>query len=131
MNKIILHEFNPVIYPFKIWICITKDVQAILDENFVDYATNEPIKWGERNSSMSDAVTFAVTKKDTRNFGTFIAFKGKNTMSVSNIAHESSHAAKDLFNHIGADVEAHEPFEYLLGWIAQCCEEVKLNKLKA
>jgi hypothetical protein len=43
--------------------------------------------------------------------------------------HESSHAAKYLFKHIGADIKEHEPFEYVIGWVAGCCEKVKKNKV--
>jgi len=123
-----LHEFDPVIYPFKIWICITKDFQLILDEHFLDYQTNERIVWGEEYDDKSDAATFAVRNKNTHKFGTLIVFANKKAMTVSTIAHEASHGAKDLFHHIGAEVKHHEPFEYLLGWIAKCCDQVKKNK---
>lgn len=43
-------------------------------------------------------------------------------------AHEASHAAKYLFEHIGADCSIHEPFEYVIGWIAGCVETVKNYK---
>ena len=39
------------------------------------------------------------------------------------VAHEASHAAKDLFEYIGAEPSAHETFEYLLGWIVDKCYE--------
>ena len=122
----ILHEFDPVIYPFKIWVCVSKDIKGVLDEHFLDYNTNKPIEFDEEGKT--GAVTFAVIKKDTRKFGAVIFFYTKKTMSVGCIAHEASHAAKDLFNHIGAEVKHHEPFEYLLEWIVKCCEKVKLNK---
>jgi hypothetical protein len=49
-------------------------------------------------------------------------------MTYEIVAHESSHAAKYLFDHIRAEVEPHEPFEFVVGWIAGCCEKVKNNK---
>ena len=123
-----LHEFDPVIYPFKIWICIAKDFKKVLDENFLDYSTNKAIEFEDEGNT--GAVTFAVIKKDTRKFGAVIFFPTKKSMSIGYIAHESSHAAKDLFDHIGAEVKHHEPFEYLLEWIAGCCEKVKKTKIK-
>jgi len=128
--KILLHQFDPVIYPFKIWIVITNEFQNILDDYFLDYTTGENISFSKDVKDKTDAVTFAVRKKDTKEYGCVIMFRSRQMITMSLAAHESSHAAKDLFNHIGAEVEHHEPFEYLLGWIVDCCEQVKKNKFK-
>jgi hypothetical protein len=69
-----------------------------------------------------------VARKENAAFGVIIFFRSKKSMSYELVAHESSHAAKYLFAHINADIKEHEPFEYVIGWIAGCCEKVKKNK---
>lgn len=38
--------------------------------------------------------------------------------------------SKGLFEHINADIENEEPFAYAVGFIAECCDEVKKRKFK-
>lgn len=127
-KKVIVHEFDPVIYPYKIWICISNDLDNAC-EMFFDMETDKDfIFTDESNSSKYAAMALPAIKKDGRYCGTLIPFKSKKEMSMKNIAHESSHAAKQLFEYIGADIKQHEPFEYVVGWIAECCEKVLKNK---
>jgi hypothetical protein len=126
MGKMVLHKFDPVIYPYKIWICISSDPQAVLDEYFNDYVNGSKIDVEDPKDF--EGYTFSVRRKGSGMFGTVIIFASRKCMTVKTISHEASHAAKDVFNHIGADVAPHEPFEYLLGWIADCCQKVKLSK---
>ena len=107
-----IHEFDPFIYPFKIWITISSNLNEITDL-FFDGETNEEFTFIRTDNY--EAMTFPVIKKDNRKIGVVICFKSKQYMKVKQIAHESCHAAKYLFNHIGADVEPHEPFEYAVG----------------
>jgi len=53
-----------------------------------------------------------------------IAFKPE-YLDCKTIAHEASHAAGYIFNHIGADMDCGEPTAYLIGWIADCCWKSK------
>jgi len=122
----VIHEFNPVIYPYKIWICMSNDLDSAC-ENFLDEETDKDFIFD--NTDKYAAMALPSIKKEGRYTGCLILFKSKKDMSIKNIAHESSHAAKFLFKHIGASITNHEPFEYVLGWIAECCEKVKLNKL--
>ncbi len=76
------------------------------------------------------AIAMPVIHKESKNIGVLVAFSSKYTMTYEIAAHEASHAAKYLFKHINADVDPHEPFEYVVGWIAKCIEEVKKKRNK-
>jgi len=125
-NKIQIHQFDPVIYPFKIWITIgITDFQ--LKSNFCNLDYSE-ISYNL--SKDSHAFTDDVRHKETRYVGALINFENKKQITMNNVAHEASHAAKMLFEYIGADIRQHEPFEYVIGWIADCCDQVRKNKFK-
>lgn len=53
-------------------------------------------------------------------------------MTAKNIAHESTHAALEIFAYVGARIsyDNQEPYAYLVGWIADCIDKVKNNKIK-
>lgn len=121
-----IHEFDPVIYPYKLWVIISKDPTSITD-NFLQY-NGDPIVDIEKDTEMLGAFTMPVTDKKQTSFGVIIFFRSKNDINYNIAAHEASHAAKYLFDHIGADVKHHEPFEYVVGWIADCIGKVKSNK---
>ena len=128
MTKVIVHEFDPVIYPYKIWIAVSNNLNTAC-EMFLDADTDKDFIFSDGdNGNKYAAMALPAIKKDGRYCGTLIPFKSKKEMSVRNIAHESSHAAKQLFEYIGADTRPHEPFEYIVGWIAECCEKVLKNK---
>ena len=118
-----IHEFNPVIYPYKLWIIIDKNPNGIV-KKFDKYSGNS-IDFIERDTNGLEAFTMPVVRKENSKFGVIIFFRSRKSMSYELVAHESSHAAKFMFEHIGADVKEHEPFEYVVGWIAGCCEKVK------
>lgn len=125
-KKIEIHQFDPVLYPYKIWVIVSDNLRVV-KENFTELNGQEITFVGEDNFN---AMTCQLRLKENRHFGSVIIFKSKKMMSTNYMAHESCHAAKQLFEHIGADMRDHEPFEYLLGWIVDCCEQVKKNKFK-
>ena len=59
--------------------------------------------------------------------GVLIRFASKEHMTISEIAHESVHAAAEVFDYIDADfdIDNQEPFAYLVGYIADCCWKIK------
>ena len=121
-----VHEFDPVIYPYLVWVVIGKTTNIITD-TFNSYEC-KPIKDLEEDTKNLNAFAMPVAHKNNSSYGVVLYFKSKKSMSYEIVAHEASHAAKYLFDHIGADVSHHEPFEYVIGWIARCCEEVKRYK---
>lgn len=123
----IIHEFDPVVYPYKLWVIIAKDPD-IIEEKFDEYS-GERIVFVPGDVDRLEAFVMPVCRKENPKFGVVVFFRSKKSMSYDIVAHESSHAAKYIFEHIGADIKEHEPFEYVVGWIAGCCEKVKRNKV--
>lgn len=118
-----IHEFDPVIYPYKVWIVIAKTPVGIA-ERFRQY-DNKEIQNIVEDTAGLNAFAMPVVAKDNSSYGVVVFFRSKASMSYGLVAHESSHAAKYLFEHINAEIKEHEPFEYVIGWIAECCEKVK------
>ena len=125
MREVILNRFDPIIYPYKIWVAITQDFNDV-SGRFLSYDGKGDIKF--LDTDKCHAMTMSVMHKEDLKYGALILFKTKKDGTIGTIAHESSHAAKLLFEHIGADASDHEPFEYLLGWIAECVQAVFKTK---
>jgi hypothetical protein len=121
-NKI--YQFDPNIYPRLLWIAVGVDYACIKDY----FATDIP----DLDESELAGVYNARTEKPKKRGGILIRFKSKKEMTADIIAHESAHAALEIFDYIGcvADPKNQEPFAYLVGWIAGCCEKVKTGKFE-
>ena len=104
---------------------IAKNAEGI-SELFDEY-NGEPIVWKDDTDRVG-AFALPVMQKGTRNYGVLLCFRSRKNMTFDIVAHEASHAAKYLFSHINASIDEHEPFEYVIGWIAKCCGKVKKDK---
>lgn len=124
MSKV--HEFSTAIYPRKLWI--TRGATRLYMKDIFEEPDGGELKFGK----WSDAFAYNVQKKSTLDYGVLIWFEDIKAMTTSNIAHESVHAALEIFNDLGCNVDAdnQEPFAYLVGWIADCIDQVKKNKFK-
>lgn len=118
----ILKEYTQDIYPFSIWIGISSDFDKVTNK-FISLEYGEKFELDDTNTLASTLSVFKSGKA-----GVLILFKERKLMNTRNISHESSHAAKIIFKLIGAEVQHHEPFEYLVGYIANCCEKTKNYK---
>lgn len=118
-----IKRFDPVIYPFILWIALDCDLNYI-QTHFNDF-DNKEIKNLEDDVANLLAFTMPVSPKEDTKYGVIIYFRHRDDITFGLVAHESSHAAKYLFDFIGADVKEHEPFEFLIEWIANCCAEIK------
>lgn len=116
-----IHEFDPEIYPRKLWVAVDTPYEVIKDM-FEDV---EPM---EDNSDAQVESTRRL-KPDVTG-GVLIRFANRKAMTQANITHESVHAAVEMFCYVNAylDPKNQEPFAYLCGWIAKCIGEVKRNK---
>lgn len=92
---------------------------------FGDEATDMP------KNADAETVVCQRKKPDVRG-GVLIRFENKAAMTTKNIAHEAVHAALDIFDYVEARISSdnQEPFAYLVGWIADCCQQVKTGKVK-
>ena len=116
-----IHEFDCEIYPRKLWVAVEVPYACIKDM-FEDV---EPMD----DSSDAQVDHTRRTKPDERG-GILIRFQNRKAMTQSNITHESTHAAMEIFSYVGAypDPKNQEPFAYLCGWVAKCINEVKNKK---
>lgn len=126
MAKVEIHQFDPVIYPVKLWVAITEDVQY-LSERFVAHPSGKPLNNEPADSLF--AFTQMVESKENGFYGVMIIFGEVENVISKYIAHEATHAARKIWDHIGERTTGEEADAYLVGWIADCIEKVKLNKL--
>lgn len=122
--KAIIYEFDPVLYPFKIWVSITKDLEGIKDK--FEYPSGKEFK--VENTESFNAFCEYVVCKETRMVGCIILFESVKICTTKIMAHEATHAARELWDRIGEGNTGSEADAYLVGWIAECCEKVKLGK---
>lgn len=118
-----IFEFDPQIYPRKLWVSVnasTEELNKKFEETFedLDYSYY--------------AQVYHVQDNDSEFVGLLIRFFDLEAMATANIAHEASRAAMEIFDYCESrvDVANPEPFAYLVGWIAKCCDEVKNNLKK-
>lgn len=119
MEKHKIYEFDPQIYPRKLWVTVGVSFEELKDE-FEDLKPME---------EASDAqVDHTRRLKPEIRGGLLVRFENLEAMErLGNITHETIHVATDIFYYIGAyhDPKNQELFAYLCGWIAKCIEEVK------
>ncbi len=111
-------EYDPMIYPRKLWVHIGKDLEGLIDAEFDGCNPPEKeyggITYGE-----------AVRKSDDR-YGILVSFKSPKYMTMGVCAHEASHACDDIEEAIGME-HSGEASAYLLGWIASCINKARLG----
>ena len=125
-NKVIFHEFNPVIYPLKVWIVKNPTKEATLER--FEHHDGVEITHDVKEGSIAGVYNRVLCEKSTGNYGILISIFS--SASVSNIAHEATHAARYIWNWIGEYDPALEADAYLVGWIADCMWQVKTGKFK-
>lgn len=127
-KKIQIHQFNPVIYPRKLWVVKGKESLASILDMFSDYNDKE-IKFDE-DVTMFGAITINVIKKRTFEYGVLVWMREE--YDVKTIAHESVHFASLVFSScnmtMGFDCGKDEHFAYLVGFSADCINQVVTNK---
>ena len=114
-----IHTFDPVIYPRKLWI--TYD--ATPEESNEMFPTGDIYGNHFKNENGYFGITCRTMNKNDKG-GALIRFvDNKESMSPWNIAHEAVHAAGYICDYIDikADWGNDEAFAYLTTWIVKCC----------
>ena len=124
MKKTTFHEFDPAIYPVKLWISITNDLGAI-KEKFKLYPSQQEISI---NFSQKDALAGLVYHIENKKIGVLIVFESKKCCTIENITHECYHAVDEIWKHLSEEYWGSEATAYLIGWMADCCWKVKTRK---
>ena len=122
MKAIKIHQFDPVIYPRKVWVCLGA-TRKVLEGRF-DF-DNEL----DDDMFINGAVTIMCKEVET-GLGGFMVFSPKRVIGINWIAHESCHVADMLFDFIGESTKTEECHAYLVGWVAECIEKAMKYKKK-
>ena len=123
MRKSKLREFDPGIYPRRLWVMMFgthKEVQEAFSER-----DGSEILFPDQTGREPACTVIPVWHKESGKYG-FLLFV-QDALSVGQMAHEAVHVATYLFDEIGAEhtVYNQEPFAYLVGWVADCMERMK------
>lgn len=114
------YEYNPIIYPRRVFVVIGSRETALngfdgMDEEM--FPDNPDYK----------AVTFdKVSRKDTGSYGCLVFFVSKKDMTIEVIAHEASHVVDAIEEAIGMD-HGGEASAYLFGWVADSINKARNN----
>ena len=119
-----IHEFDPKIYPRLLWVTVGAKLECLQDMFGKDIT--------EMDDSANADVQCVGREKPTKRGGILIRFKTKADMTPAIIAHESVHAAINIFDYCDCRISTdnQEPYAYLVEWITDCCWQVKNNKFK-
>jgi hypothetical protein len=120
-----IHEFDPAIYPVKLWV-IKTPTKEFIDNNFVEF-NGDNLNFEVSKNTVMNCYNQVVVNKNSQLLGILISIFTK--PSYKYIAHESTHAARFIWNWLGEDNTGVEADAYLVGWIAECIEKVKFNKV--
>lgn len=122
IKKNLIYEFDPVIYPRKLWVCICVDEEYINGK----FHREGGVKLNFGNSSDYYALTFDdIVRNDTNMKGELVVFNSKNDMRMGVVCHEASHVVDGIENAIGMK-HGDEPSAYLLEWV---CKSINLARL--
>lgn len=126
MSKARIYEFDPLIYPRILWVVrggTKDDIKAKFLNN-----EQEEINFGDREDF--SAWTCNVVHKADNKYGIAVWFPNKITIKC--MCHEATHAMFYYCQACGLDVvdASDEHLAYLMGWICDCIDKVRTNKIK-
>ena len=120
-----IHQFSFEVFPFRLWISFTNNLQAI-EDRFRD-PDDADMKLRDIFYRSKGTTSIAV-ERDTGNIGILVIFRSKTYADVSTIAHEAAHVADMMWEMMGEKNVGDEANAYLVGWVAGKCDFVKKYK---
>lgn len=113
------YEYDPVIYPRKLWVYTGDRLSEVCDffENLVPEKEYIGLTYEE------------TARKQDNEIGILVAFNSIIKMSIDNIAHEASHVVDFMEAALGID-HGGESSAYLLGWVTKCIDMAKSGEGK-
>lgn len=131
IDKVMIHQFTPTIYPRKLWVMkggSTKNIQDAFTE-FDGEEINLAIETGKEPSAM----TIKVIHKESKYYGVLV-WLCDSKVGIGDVAHEAVHVASCIFDDLGMSMGfcggRDEHFAYLVGFAADCINQVRTNKFK-
>ena len=121
-----IHQFDPVIYPVKLFV-VKNSTQEVIHENF-QLPNGDSLNTDRHIGGYAFTYNRIVENKKTAKWGVLIRLFGKQTASV--MAHEATHAARVIWDWLGENITGAEADAYLVQWIVDCLDQVNRNKFK-
>ena len=113
-----IYEFDPVVYPFLLWVTISDDFdKALTGYECMDDSMLPDVK--------PDAGVFRVIRESDRRWGIMVVYNSARSITYGTAAHEAMHVLVQVYDVIGADIRQDETPNYLLGWVADCIGSVR------
>lgn len=114
-----IHQFDPEIYPRKLWIIFSNNPN--LKNDFLDRNNNDLVL----DTSNCYAITIRVKEKKSKLLGELVIFESKEKCTPKNMAHEAAHVVSDIWADLGEDEPGEEANAYLVGWVVDCMNTAK------
>ena len=106
------------IYPRMLYVIKGSNKNKVITDNFVgrDGKSNLIV---DNYDDSDGSRTWPVIERNTDKYGFLVQIK--RVKNSSDLAHEATHVAFELFRDIGgiADEDNQEPFAYLVGWVTE------------
>lgn len=125
-DKMKVHQFDPVIYPRKIWIVKGKNIGEEIKSNFIHKSGGELITCDMEGCYAG--VYGIVRYKETDKLGVLIWLFSE--VDVESYAHEAVHVVNKIFSDLDIDYaqEHDEHFAYFVGKVADWMHQVWTEK---
>ena len=125
-KKTTAYEFDPIIYPRLVWVVMGGTMEDLNKIWFLEH-----IVQNKEDDGDIFAMTIPCTKRDGNFHGVILWFPVSKAINDGQvIAHEAVHAATYIYKTIGGEIEMenHEPYAYLVGYIYDCVDKVRRIK---
>ena len=125
-----IHQFDPVIYPRKLWVVRGKGSKEYIIKEFI---SPDGSRLAIDDDDTAIITTYgSVMHVKSGKYGVLVWIKDITNSDTGAIAHEGAHVATYIFADIGAYLvpSNQEPFAYLCGWAADCIYQTKTRKFK-
>lgn len=115
----LIHEFISQIYPIRLWVAIAENTEGFIHK-FSD-VNHDPI-----HKDVDKHMAFSMQVKDKNDYwGILLFFRSDYDITPGLMAHEATHAARDIWDRISEHETGCEADAYLVEWIVNCIDEVK------
>lgn len=129
-----IYEFNPVIYPTRLWVALSSITIDEIDKTFdaiCDDGVGVSFKANHKLLGVGvDAKTYIVGHKKQNIIGCLVIIS--DSVQVKNLSHEADHCADYLFEEIGETERSYlhgEPYAYYQSWVFDCLYNVMTKRL--
>ena len=119
MKKKGYYEYDPVIYPRKVWVHIGTNFKELASEIFEGELILD-------DKTCNGEVFEEVIRKSDDKYGILATFPSSKEMTMGVCSHEASHICDAIEKAIGME-HGGEASAYLLGWIASCINKARLG----